>query len=75
MWRSNYYRGWTLSHCYERPVTGRWVAVQHGVEICHSDREGLCSMIDQRAKDAQILRDRRDPCDNPYWGYTSVGDD
>lgn len=55
---SNYYRGWTLSHRYERPVTGRWVAERDGVTMNHGERAGLCSMIDQRHAEARDQRDK-----------------
>jgi len=53
---TNYYRGWTLSHRYERPVSGRWVAERDGVTMGHNTREGLCNMIDQRRAEGRDQR-------------------
>lgn len=33
------------------PVTGRWVAIRHGVRVGHNTGDGLKTMLDQRAAD------------------------
>ena len=47
----NYYRGWDISYVGGRPVTGRWVAKQHGVSMCANTEEMLQSMIDRKILD------------------------
>jgi hypothetical protein len=47
------YRGWGCGFDPERPVTGRWQAIRHGVSICAGTREALERMIDFKVAEAQ----------------------
>ena len=45
------YRGWKLSHCVSRPVTGVWVAESFGVELSAGSEDAIKRIVDQRIKD------------------------
>lgn len=50
------YCGWRICESSRRPITGRWTAIRHGVELCASNAEALKRMIDQRYHDERERR-------------------
>ena len=50
------YRGWQLWYRPAAPVTGRWGAVQNGVELGTTTPQGVRDMIDHRIADEQERR-------------------
>jgi len=44
----NTYRGWKITYNINRPVTGKYVAERHGVEICAASRVAIERMVDAR---------------------------
>ena len=44
------YRGWHITYSKNRPVTGRYVAESHGVELCAASRVTIERLVDQRIR-------------------------
>ncbi len=57
--RIRVYRGWKITRDDRRPVTGIYRAVRHGVGMCAGDSITLLRMIDTRAEEERIARERR----------------
>ncbi len=47
------YYGWQISHVPSNPVTGRWIAVHYGVEMCAGTLESLERMVVAKELDRQ----------------------
>ncbi len=45
------YRGWTLSYCASRPVTGIWEADRFGVVVSAGSLEAIKRVVDRRITD------------------------
>jgi hypothetical protein len=43
-----FYRGWSIYHCPNAPITGQYQAVKFGVKIGSNTEEMVIRMIDQR---------------------------
>lgn len=54
-----HYNGWQVHYSPAAPVTGRYQAVRHGVEICAGTESEIISMIDQKYREVVEERQRR----------------
>ena len=50
--------GWQIDEDSARPITGRWRAICHGVDLYANDRPALLAVIERHAADKQAWRNR-----------------
>jgi len=51
MKKVSFYYGWKIIYRPSNPVTGRFMAVKHGITMCADSQATLIDMIDRRRKD------------------------
>ncbi len=47
----NSYRGWEIKYNPNSPITGKYTAIRHGVELCAANRATIERMVDNKIKE------------------------
>lgn len=44
----NFYRSWKIKYNPNNPITGKYTAIRHGVELCAANRVAIERMVDNK---------------------------